>query len=136
MTHVSKKTFINEEEKWAQCHTALNIFSVHFRNLCLLLHFHPLHAGHHLVELGSVLILVEIQLTKALIGFQILTCCLLFLFSALLPLPLVHVQQILAANSVNSLVSFEALFSTVVLGQAMRPEFKRIRSQARFSSSK
>ena len=114
--------------------TALNIFLVHFRNLCLLLHFHLLHVCHNLIELGLMLILRLIQLPKALIGFQILTCCLLFLLAALLPLPLVHVQQVLAANGVNSLVSFEALFSTVVLGQAMRPEFKRMRSQARFEN--
>ena len=114
--------------------TALNILSIHFRNLCLLLHFHPLHVCHNLIELGFELILMEIQLGKGLIGFQIQTCSLLFFLAALLPLPLVHVQQILAANVVNSLVSFEALFSTVVLGQAMRPEFKRMRSEARFEN--
>ena len=74
-----------------------------------------------------MLILKEIQLTKALmIGFQIQTCCLLFLLSTLFPLPLVHAQQILAANGVNSQVSFEALLPTVVLGQAKRPENKSI----------
>ena len=72
------------------------------------------------------------------IGFQIQTCCLLFLLSTLLPFPLVHVQQILAANGVNIKVSFEALLPTVVLGQAKRPDnksvFKRFASAIRVST--
>ena len=71
-----------------------------------------------------MLILMEIQLTSGLMDFQIQIGNLLLRLSPLLPLPLVHIQQILATNGVNRLVGFEALLTTVVLGQAIRPKLK------------
>ena len=71
-----------------------------------------------------MLILMEIQLTSGLMDFQIQIGNLLLRLSPLLPLPLVHIQQFLATNSVNRLVGFEALLTTVVLGQAIRPKLK------------
>ena len=67
---------------------------------------------------------MEIQLTSGLMDFQIQIGNLLLRLSPLLPLPLVHIQQILATNGVNRLVGFEALLTTVVLGQAIRPKLK------------
>ena len=59
------------------------------------------------------------------VGFQSLFCFLRFCLSASFPLPLVHVQQVLAAHSVNGLVRIPALLAAVVLGQAKRPGHRK-----------
>ena len=95
--------------------SAMNNSSVHFRHLCLFLHFHLLHFVHNLSH-------IWIMVVKSEIVVQILICFLNFCLSTLLPLPLVHFQQVLAANGVNCFISFGAFFAAVVLCQANGPE--------------
>ena len=52
---------------------------------------------------------------------QILVCFLKFCLSSLLPLPLVHLQQVLATNGVHCFISFGAWAAAVVLCQANGP---------------
>ena len=99
---------------------------VHFGKLFLpflSFYFHLLHFGHNISECLSVFSWQE-MLAEAvpLIVVQLLLRSLHLRFSALLHLlPLVHVQQVLAANLVNSCICGEALLVAVVLCQANRP---------------
>ena len=110
------------QKSCANSTAAMKNASVYFRNLFRFLHFHLLHFGHILIHIWNVL-------PTAAKVVQILNCTLNFCLSALLPLPLVHVQQVLAANGVNCFVSFGAFLAAVVLCQANGPRMIQYSSE-------
>ena len=83
--------------------------------------------GHKFSEMLAVQLL-RVGVTLVIlphIGLQSLFCFFRFCLSALFPLPLVHIQQVLATEGVNSLIRIPTLLAAVVFGQAKRPGHRK-----------